>query len=189
MIAERGIAGTRIADVAARAGTSAPGVLYWFRSKDQLLAEALTVADERFYVSATERLAELQHPPRQLRYLLEASAAEYDWTLWMELWTRALRDPQAMAARQRLDDRWRRDIAAIISAGQRAGDFGAADPDETALVLASLADGLAVQMTLGDDSVSRGRMQELSIAVAERMLDCTLPPPEGVRPLHGAASS
>ncbi|MGZ5356559.1 MAG: helix-turn-helix domain-containing protein, partial [Solirubrobacterales bacterium] len=30
VIAERGIAATRIADVAERAGTSAPAVLYWF---------------------------------------------------------------------------------------------------------------------------------------------------------------
>src|SRR5262249_50291658 len=43
VIVERGLASTRIADVAERAGTSPPAVLYWFRSKDELLAEALTV--------------------------------------------------------------------------------------------------------------------------------------------------
>lgn len=178
MIAERGIAATRIMDVAERAGTSAPGVLYWFGSKDELLAEALTAADERFYVGMTERLAALERPPLQLRFMLEASAGEYDWTLWMELWTRALRDPQATAARQRLDDRWRRDIAAVIRAGQASGDFGAADPEETALVLASLVDGLAVQTTLGDEQVPRQGMQRLSIAVAGRLLACSLPPLE-----------
>ena len=49
VISERGVVGTRIADVAARAGTSAPGVLYWFESKDQLLSEALVYSDDRFY--------------------------------------------------------------------------------------------------------------------------------------------
>lgn len=34
MIAERGVSGTRVADVAKRAGTSAPAILYWFGSKD-----------------------------------------------------------------------------------------------------------------------------------------------------------
>ena len=48
VIAERGVSGTRIADVAERAGTSAPGVLYWFDSKDQLLGEALAAAEARF---------------------------------------------------------------------------------------------------------------------------------------------
>ena len=41
VISERGVQNTRISDVAERAGTSAPGVLYWFPSKDELLAEAL----------------------------------------------------------------------------------------------------------------------------------------------------
>lgn len=175
VIAERGIAATRIADVAERVGASPPGVLYWFGSKDELLAEALTVTDERFYVAMTERLAELPEPPRRLRFMLEASAYEYDWTLWMELWTRALRDEEAAAARLRLDERWRADLAAVIRAGQEAGDFGDADPEEVALLLASLVDGLAVQMRLADRRVPREEMQRLSIAVAERLLGCSLP--------------
>jgi AcrR family transcriptional regulator len=55
VIAERGLDGTRIADVAERAGTSAPAVLYWFSSRDELLAETLTSAEERFYAELTER--------------------------------------------------------------------------------------------------------------------------------------
>lgn len=161
--------------MAERAGTSAPGVLYWFGSKDELLAEALTRADERFYGEMTERLAELDHPPRQLRYMLEASAEEYDWTLWMELWTRALRDEQAAAARRRLDERWRGDLAAVIRAGQESGDFAAVDPEETALLLASLVDGLAVQATLEDERMPPEVMQRLSITVAERLVGSRLP--------------
>ena len=52
VISERGVQNTRISDVAERAGTSAPGVLYWFPSKDALLAEALTFSDDRFYDDA-----------------------------------------------------------------------------------------------------------------------------------------
>src|SRR3954454_11039689 len=59
VIAERGVIGTRIADVAARAGTSAPGVLYWFATKDELLTEALAFSDDRFYAELNGRLAEL----------------------------------------------------------------------------------------------------------------------------------
>src|SRR5436190_6887639 len=141
VIAERGIASTRIADVAERAGTSSPAVLYWFESKDELLAEALTVEEERFYGELTERMTTLERPRDRLRLLLEASAEEYDWTLWMELWTRALRDRSTQMARRRLDDRWRSQIAAVIRDGQEAGEFGEAHSDDVALVLASLIDG------------------------------------------------
>src|SRR5204863_227897 len=76
VIAERGIAATRIADVAERAGTSPPAVLYWFESKDELLAEALTVEEERFYEALTDRMESLERPRDKLRLMLESSAEE-----------------------------------------------------------------------------------------------------------------
>src|SRR6185503_18846269 len=125
----------------------------WFDSKDELLAEALTVDEERFYVEMRERMDLLEHPRDQMRFMIEASAEEYDWTLWIELWTRALRDPTSRQARQRLDNRWREQISAVIRAGQAVGEFGDADADEVALLLSSLLDGLAVQATLRDPEV------------------------------------
>ena len=174
MIAERGIAATRIADVAERAGTSPPAVLYWFQSKDELLAEALTVQEERFYGELTERMDSLDSPRDKLRLMLETSADEYDWTLWMELWTRALRDSGSNDARSRLDERWRSQFAGVIRDGQRVGEFGEADPDDVALVLASLIDGLAVQVTLGDPAVTKERMLARALEMADSLLDCEL---------------
>jgi AcrR family transcriptional regulator len=174
VIVERGLASTRIADVAGRAGTSPPAVLYWFRSKDELLAEALTVDEEDFYVEMRDRIQLLDRPRDQLRFMIEASAEEYDWTLWIELWVRALRDPAVREARQRLDDRWREEIAAVIRAGQGADEFGDADADEVALLLASLLDGLAVQATLHDPAVTRERMVRCALEMAESLLDCEL---------------
>ena len=176
VIAERGIAATRIADVAERAGTSSPAILYWFESKDDLLAEALTVEEERFYRQLTDRMEELESPRDKLRLMLESSAEEYDWTLWMELWTRALRDRSTLAARRRLDDRWRAQIAEVIRDGQSAGEFGEADADEVALVLASLIDGLAVQVTLGDPAVSPEEMLARALDIAERLWQADLEP-------------
>jgi AcrR family transcriptional regulator len=147
-------------------------VLYWFRSKDELLAEALTVDEERFYVEMRERVHLLERPRDQLRFMIEASTEEYDWTLWIELWTRALRDPASRQARQRLDSRWREEIAAVIRAGQEADEFGDADADEVALLLGSLLDGLAVQATLHDPDVSRERMLRCALEMAESLLGC-----------------
>jgi AcrR family transcriptional regulator len=174
VIAERGLASTRIADVAERAGTSPPAVLYWFDSKDGLLTDALIVDEDRFYGAISGRLASLERPSDRLRLLIEACALEYDCKLWMELWGRALRDPGAATARQRLDDRWREAIAEVIRAGQAAGEFSAVDPDDVATVLASTLDGLAVQVTLGDPAISAERMRDLTIRSAESLLGCEL---------------
>lgn len=189
VIAERGLASTRIADVAERAGTSPPAVLYWFGSKDELLTEALTIDEDRFYGAITERLAALESPRHRLRLLIEACAVEYDLALWMELWGRALRDRGAAAARQRLDERWRGQIADVIRDGQEAGEFRDVDADDMAAVLASLLDGLAVQVTLTDPAIPASRMRDLTVCGAELLLGCELPAVDGaalaLQPVEG----
>jgi AcrR family transcriptional regulator len=188
VITERGLDSTRIADVAERAGTSASTVLYWFGSKDELLSQALTIDEDRFYVAVAERLEVLDDPGERLRLLIEAYAAEYDVTLWMELWERALRDHGAAAARQRLDDRWRDQVAEVIRAGQHRGDFAEIDSDDAAAILASLLDGLALQVTLGDPGFRPGRMCDLALKAADHLLGSDLSGASGEAGRTAAAS-
>ena len=175
MIAERGLASTRIADIAERAGTSAPAVLYWFENKDVLLAEALTYDEERFDSAVVQRLANLTSAAAKLVALIEACARDYDWRLWVELWTRSLQDEATGRARQELDDRWRALLADLVREGQAAGEFGEGDPEQAALALAGLIDGLSLQMTLRDPRVTPDRMYAICIASAERLLGARLP--------------
>jgi len=174
VIGERGFGSTRVADVAERAGTSPPAVIYWFGSKDELLTSALTFDEDRFDGAITERLAGLERPRDRLRALIEACAAEYDCRLWIELWGRALRDRGAAVARQRLDDRWRDRIAEVVRAGQELGEFAGEDGEDVAAIIASLLDGLAVQATLGDSGITPERMRDLAFSAAEPLLDCEL---------------
>jgi AcrR family transcriptional regulator len=170
VISERGVQNTRISDVAERAGTSAPGVLYWFPSKDALLAEALTFSDDRFYDDLTEELAALGSARDRLTRLIEVWPAEDDGetVLWMELWVRALRDPQLAATRERLDRRWRGTIARIVKEGQESGEFVEGDADDLALLLGALMDGFAIQLALGDPAVSKETVRRHCLQLAMR---------------------
>ena len=186
VIAERGVAATRIADVAERSGVSPPAVLYWFDSKEQLLAEALTADDDRFYEELEERLDEEATPAERMVALIETAAADNDFALWMELWTWALRDADLRAARERFDSRWRAVIEAVVSDGVAAGEFGTragstVDPSQAALAIAALIDGLTVQAALGDPEVSVARLTETVLASAERLLEAELPTKAGGR--------
>jgi AcrR family transcriptional regulator len=174
VIAERGFSATRIADVAARAGTSPAGVLYWFGSREELLVEALTYAEDGFYEDLTARIAGLDRPSERLAALIEASVGGEDWVLWMEMWIRALHHPDLAESRQRLDDRWRAQIAAIVAEGQAAGEFAGDDPQRVALELAALIDGLAVQVALEDTAVSAEVMRSTCLEVAERLVEADL---------------
>jgi AcrR family transcriptional regulator len=176
VIRERGLENARIVDVAERAGTSAPSVLYYFASKAELLKEALTSAEERFYVELERDLDQIDDPAERLLTIIRAGCGDgdYDAALWMELWARALRDPELAATRAELDGRWRKAIADVVRYGQDRGEFGPADPEEVAILLGSLLDGLAVQIALRDVEVTAPRVRELSVRIAERELGCQL---------------
>ena len=176
VIRQRGLENARVADVADEAGTSAPSVLYYFASKAELLKEALTSAEERFYEELEIELSGIEGARERMLRIVQYGAGEgdYDAALWMELWARALRDPELAATRAELDGRWRRTIADVVRYGQERGEFGPADPEEFAVLLASLLDGLAVQIALRDMEVTPDRVRELAVKLAERELGCEL---------------
>jgi AcrR family transcriptional regulator len=176
---ERGLFETRIGDIAARAGTSSPTILYYFESKDRLLEEAVEFADRGFY----ERLADGQDragsPGERLIDLIEQTSLGpgglNDYTLWMEIWVRARRDEAVRRTYVELDRRQRALIAEIVREGQADGEFdAAADPDDFAVVLSGLLDGLGVQVTLGQPDITPERMVDRCLAVASRELGCEL---------------
>ena len=73
--------------------------------------------------------------------------------------------------------RWRAVLSETIADGQRAGELPASvQPDQVALMLASLMDGLAVQFALGDVQVTAERMTDTLLFAAERGLGCELTP-------------
>ena len=59
--------------------------------------------------------------------------------------------------------------------GQLSGEFaGHADPDDVALDLSALMDGLGIQVTLGQPDVSRERMVARCLELASLELGCAL---------------
>jgi AcrR family transcriptional regulator len=187
---ERGLFETRIGDVARRAGTSSPTILYYFESKDRLLEEAVDRTDRDFYERVIQGQALRQRAGDKLVHLVQETSLGpgglTDWTLWMEMWVRARRDANVRSTYFRLDRRQRELIADIVREGQASGEFaGDADPDDFALALSGLMDGLGVQVTLGQPDVTAERMIDRCLALASSELGCTLRRPEAdARPLE-----
>jgi AcrR family transcriptional regulator len=176
---ERGLFDTRIADIAERAGTSSPTILYYFESKDRLLEETVDRTDREFYERIAEGLEQHDRAVDRLLHLIEAislgPAGLNDWTLWMDVWVRARRDESVRRAYIRLDRRLRGLIADIVRDGQAAGEFGKdADAEDFALALSGLMDGLGVQVTLGQPDVTPERMVDCCLALASTELGCEL---------------
>jgi AcrR family transcriptional regulator len=174
VIRERGLENARVSDVAERVGTSAPSVLYYFETKAELLKEALTSAEEQYYDELERELDGIESARERLARIVAGGAGDgdYDALLWMELWARALRDPELAATRAELDGRWRRAITDVVLYGQERGEFGEVVAEDFAMLLSSLLDGLAVQIALKDEEVTPQRARELSLAFAEKELGC-----------------
>jgi AcrR family transcriptional regulator len=176
---ERGLLDARIGDIAELAGTSAPTVLYYFESKDRLFEEVVDVADREFYSRLTEGQARHDRASEKLVHLIEQSSlaedAISDYTLWMDFWVRARRDPGVRQNYFRLNSRERDLIADIVREGQASGEFSTdVDPDEFAMTISALMDGLGVQVTLGEPSVTPERMLARCLALASAELKCDL---------------
>jgi AcrR family transcriptional regulator len=185
VITERGLAETRISDIAEQAGVSPGLILYYFESKDRLLAEALTFANDQFYLRTSREIRRMPSARDQLRRLVELSVPgflpEYgrldEWALWIEVWVRALRDTGMARDREVLDERWRTQLADIIRAGRDTGEFTSdTDADELAVRIACLIDGLAIQVVLNDSKVTPERMYRTCMEVAAHELGFVIEP-------------
>ena len=168
VIASKGLCDTGIKDVADQAGTSPALVIYYFGTKDALLAEALAFAEDRFYAQTAEAVAGMASARDRLVELVRCSCSvgeaedDFDeWVLWLDLWARAPRDPDVARDRAAMDRRWRTTIGEIVRQGQAAGEFAPVDVDAFALRLAALIDGLAILVGLKDPEVTRERMFDL----------------------------
>ena len=71
VITDRGLAETRISDIAERCGVSPGLILYYFESKDRLLVEALTYANDKFYLGQSRELRRMQSARQQLDRLID----------------------------------------------------------------------------------------------------------------------
>ena len=100
VISARGYADTRIADVAERAGVSPALVIYYFKTKDQLLTEAIRHYEDAWYAVGQQRMAGLAIGRRRASRSIVAMSCltEADpepassWQLWLDFWAQAARN-------------------------------------------------------------------------------------------------
>jgi AcrR family transcriptional regulator len=180
VIEERGYAESRIADVAERAGTSPALVIYYFKTKDELLTEAIRFSEDNWYATGTRRMEQIPTAAGKLAELIAMTclpeAEEVptgSWVLWLDLWSQAARHPEVASVRQKFDERWRELIRSLVVAGQESGEFGPVDPEEFAVLFSALLDGLAIQIALADPTVSPARAFELAMRFAAAQLGFT----------------
>lgn len=171
LIREKGLWSVRISDVAKRAGMSPANVVYYFGSKDQLFAEAISEVDDAFYAQVDAELPRLERASDRLGWLVARSSTS-DWVLWVDMWVYARHHSDSLIAQRRFHDRWRYTFEDIIHHGIGTGEWRVDDPRGVAQRLCALTDGYAVHMTLGNPDHTPETYVNMVLTGAARELGC-----------------
>lgn len=154
MIAERGLERLTMAALGREVGMSSGHLLYYFRTKDELLLQTLEWSEGRL---GAER-GRLLGRPGTARERLDAYVDLYvpdghrdpHWTLWLEVWNRSQNaDEEARDRQSAIEGAWHRDLVALIAEGVSRGEFRRVDPDRFATRLRSLMDGFSIDVAVG----------------------------------------
>ena len=175
VLGRKGFHETRIADVATEAGVSPALVIYYFGKRRALLAAALRHAEDAYYESIVERARIVESPRERLRELIRHSLlGEAEWpaysVLWYDMLAMSLRYSDIAKDRQELDDRWRATLQAVIDEGIACGEFAPVDSADTAVLIASVLDGLAAQVALADPHVSQASATRIALGLCDALL-------------------
>lgn len=176
-IAERGLDGLTMAGLGREVGMSSGHLLYYFRTKDELLLQTLEWSEGRL---GAERGALLSRPA-PVRDRLEAYVDLYvpdgprdpHWTLWLEVWNRSQNAADDARARQAaIEGAWHRDLVALLAEGISRGELRRVDPDRFAARLRALLDGFSVHVAVGIPGTGRAAV----LTHVREFIDDTLVP-------------
>ncbi|MEE1744981.1 TetR/AcrR family transcriptional regulator [Streptomyces sp. NPDC006641] len=153
-IAERGLDGLTMAGLGREVGMSSGHLLYYFRTKDELLLQTLEWSEGRL---GAERRALLAGPGTARERLdgyidlyLPDGHRDPHWTLWLEVWNRARNaDDDARTRQAAVEAAWHRDLVALLDGGAAAGEFRPVDAERYATRLRALLDGFSVHVAVG----------------------------------------
>jgi len=176
LIAEHGIEGTSMRQLAEAVGLSTGTINHYFRNKRGLVIAAM---DAVYALPADwDRYRDLPAPDQLRRmvdtFVLDSPRRRQWWQFWLEYMAHAGRDPELRARHEDRYTRQRRFYARIVRAGIKAGHLRAGlDPEQVADAFLGLANGLAVNQVVAGTVVTPERARALLHAYIDGLTPST----------------
>ncbi|NLU71046.1 TetR/AcrR family transcriptional regulator [Streptomyces sp. HNM0574] len=178
-IAEHGLDRLTMAGLGRQVGMSSGHLLYYFKSKDELLLQTLQWSEEQLGGERRSALAR-QVPVREridtlVDLYLPTGHRDPHWALWLEVWNRSQYADDEVRARQlELELAWHRDLVALLVEGAAHGEFRPVDADRFSTRTRALLDGLGTHLVVGLPGLDR----TTALGHVRDHLDAALLPPE-----------
>jgi len=163
MIAERGLEKLTMAGLGREVGMSSGHLLYYFRSKDELLLQTLEWSEGRLGAERGRLLTRAEPARERLDAYVELYVPDGHrdphWTLWLEVWNRSQNaDEDARGRQAAIEGAWHRDLVALVAEGVSRGEFRPVDADRFAARLRALLDGFSIHVAIGLRGTDRAQV-------------------------------
>ncbi|GAA2863797.1 TetR family transcriptional regulator C-terminal domain-containing protein [Streptosporangium fragile] len=172
VVLERGLASTRVADIAKATNVSGGLIHYHFATKDDLITEMLRSTSDtevqRLKEIAAEPGTAVQRLDRVLRFYIPASRSDQSWILWLDAWAVGVREEHVRTILLELEGAWIEILGRVIAEGVAAGELVCDDPQGSAERIDGMLDGLVVRYTLHAGNMSRSRLLHHARVAAAR---------------------
>ncbi|MFI5530234.1 TetR/AcrR family transcriptional regulator [Kitasatospora sp. NPDC051853] len=172
-IAEKGPAGVRMADIAARAGMSTGHILYHFGRKDRLLLEVLAWSEAdlgaRFEEAAEQAATATEKLALFVRYYLPRGEGDERYGLWTHMFARR-HDDAGRKLLTELSDTWDARLEAVVREGQSRGEFTPVDPVDFTIRAVAMLNGISADIMFGRPRWQQASPDAFAIAALEREL-------------------
>ena len=173
-IAERGLDAATVREVARGAGASTGRLVHYFRSKDELMLEALRHAGRVVRRRMNALLAEQRGLAALRALLLDAlpldDTRRAEWRFWLAYWGRAASEPGLAAEHERRIGVWRGMLLHVLGDAQQAGELAAGvDAALEAEAIMALVDGLGQHALFDPVSLTEARLRAHVDALLARL--------------------
>ncbi|MFB7512393.1 TetR/AcrR family transcriptional regulator [Streptomyces sp. NPDC056144] len=173
VIAEKGTAGLRMSDIAARAGMSTGHILYHFGKKDRLLLEVLAWSQADLWARFQEAADRAASPAEKLdlfvRFYLPRDQDDERYALWSQVLLQS-HDEAGRDVLTELLDGWDERLEAIVREGRERGDFADVDLPEFTIRAVAMLSGLAEDVMFGRARWQQTSPHAFALAALEREL-------------------
>lgn len=192
VITERGMEGTRFADVSEATGVPIASLQYYFGSREDLLIAAFRHGSSANVAHIRDGLEPISDAMERILYMIDAHLDMYDPAsdrsvlLSEEFYRIALRDPELQLDMVDEYSGWRTMIADAIRTGVEAGQFASeTDPDRAAVCLYAFMEGIAQPMAMGDPALPRDAARQLICEYLHSVLHPPSTAPSSRTPARG----